>query len=102
MTEVNMNIIDKFIKRQKDLKAARTADLNRKLEIAEMWGELDNYEATGTMPPEERMLEILNRRRVLDNEKSARDKALNRKHFFRMPLWFYALRIGIREKRNMR
>ena len=72
------------------------------LEIAEMWGELDNYEATGTIPPEERILEILYRRRVLDNEKSARDKALNRKHFFRMPLWLYALRIGIREKRNMR
>ena len=97
-----MNIIEKFIKRWKDLQAARVADRNRKLEIAEMWGELDNYEATGTIPPEERILEILYRRRVLDNEKSARDKALNRKHFFRMPLWLYALRIGIREKRNMR
>ena len=97
-----MNIIEKFIKRWKDLQAARVADRNRKLEIAEMWGELDNYEDTGTMPSEERILEILHRRRVLDNEKSARDKALNRKHFFRMPLWLYALRIGIREKRNMR
>ena len=97
-----MNIIEKFIKRWKDLQAARVADRNRKLEIVEMWGELDNYEDTGTMPSEERILEILYRRRVLDNEKSARDKALNRKHFFRMPLWLYALRIGIREKRNMR
>jgi len=97
-----MNIIEKFIKRWKDLQAARVADRNRKLEIAEMWGELDNYEATGTMPSEEKMLEMLNRRRVLDNEKYARDTALNRKHFFRMPLWLYALRIGIREKRNMR
>jgi len=97
-----MNIIDKFIKRWKDLQAARVADRNRKLEIAEMWGELDNYEATGTMPSEEKMLEMLNRRRVLDNEKYARDTALNRKHFFMMPLWLYALRIGIREKRNMR
>ena len=97
-----MNIIEKFIKRQKDLKAARTADLNRKLEIAEMWGELDNYEATGTMPPEERMLEILNRRRALDNEKYARDTALNRKYYFRMPTWFYVLRMVIQEKRNMR
>ena len=97
-----MNIIEKFIKRWKDLQAARVADRDRKLEIAEMWGELDNYEATGTIPTEEGVLGILYRRRALDNEKSARDKALNRKHFFRMPLWLYALRIGIREKRNMR
>ena len=97
-----MNIIEKFIKRWKDLQAARVADRNRKLEIAEMWGELDNYEDTGTMPSEERILEILHRRRVKKKKKSARDKALNRKHFFRMPLWLYALRIGIREKRNMR
>ena len=36
-----MNIIEKFIKRWKDLQAARVADRDRKLEIAEMWGEIN-------------------------------------------------------------